>query len=37
MLFKKTRKKPVINITKGEDKEVINFYNEIAVGLNNIT
>lgn len=37
MLFKKTRKKPVINITKDEDKEVINFYNEIAVGLNNIT
>jgi len=36
MLFKKTKKKRVINITKGEDKEVIEFYNEFAVGLNNI-
>ena len=36
MLFKKTKKKPVINITKGEDEEVIEFYNEFAVGLNNI-
>jgi hypothetical protein len=37
MLFKKTKKKYVINITKGEYTEVINVYNEIAVGLNNIT
>tara|TARA_R110000772_G_scaffold155732_3_gene266759 strand:- start:829 stop:981 length:153 start_codon:yes stop_codon:yes gene_type:complete len=35
-LFKKTNKKPVINITKGEDEEVIEFYNEFGVGLNNI-
>ena len=36
MLFKKTKKKRVINITKGEDEGVIEFYNEFAVGLNNI-
>ena len=36
MLFKKTKKKHVINITKCEDKEVVEFYNEFAVGLNNI-
>lgn len=36
LLFKKTKKKPVINITKGEDEEVIEFYNEFGVGLNNI-
>jgi len=36
MLFKKTNKKRVINITKGEDKEVIEFYHEPIVGLSNI-
>ena len=35
-LFKKTKKKPVINITKDEEKEVIEFYNEFGVGLSNI-
>ena len=36
LLFKKTNKKPVINITKGKDQQIIEFYNEFAVGLNNI-
>jgi len=36
MLFKKTNKKHVINITKGEDKKVIEFYHEPIVGLSNI-
>lgn len=36
MLFKKTKKKRVINITKGEDNEVIEFYHEPLVGLSNI-
>lgn len=36
MLFKKTKKKRVINITKGEDNEVIESYYEPLVGLSNI-
>lgn len=36
MLFKKTKKKRVINITKGEDNKVIEFYHEPLVGLSNI-
>jgi len=36
LLFKKTNKKPVININKSTDDRVVSSYDDWIVGLNNI-